>query len=122
MNGELETQEFSLSSGSFLPTGFGFVTIFPQYSLMTLAVGGHDDDCDFFEACGSRGPPIDFSSGSNHQSDWATAMSGNISIPKLGPTNVNFVSRQVTFQTTGNRLEFKVFATINVRYGVFRTS
>jgi hypothetical protein len=55
-------------------------------------------------------------SGSDNCFDWATAQSA-INIAQFAGLNQNFTQKTVTFQTTGNRLEFKVFATITVEYG-----
>ena len=77
---------------------------------------GVDDDYDPpFEACRSSQPP-DGTSGSDSCYDWATA-TFSTNVAQFAGLSQNHTSKPVTFQTTGFRLKFKVFATVTVDYG-----
>jgi hypothetical protein len=109
--------EVSISSGSplLLPDRSALsYNFFANSSTLKLAVQGVDDDCDFLDICQGFWYP-DLSSGSSNDFDWATAQI-TINIPQFAGLNQNFTSKLVTFQTTANRLKFKVTAIVTVEY------
>jgi hypothetical protein len=109
--------EVYVSSGAAVPMperpGIRY-DFFANSSTLLLAIQGVDDDCDFFDICQGFWYP-DLSTGSSNDFDWATAQL-SINIPQFAGLNQNFTSKQVTFQTTANRLKFKVTAVVTVEY------
>jgi hypothetical protein len=97
--------EISASSNTSVYPNKVFVD-FPIVPTTSLKVVGIDDDCDFGQLC-SGGIPSS-GGGSDSDMDWATAQSGTIYASSL--------PRAVTFETRGNALEFRVHATIEMRY------
>jgi hypothetical protein len=100
------------SSGEILSPNKTLV-YFPTASTLKVKVVGIDDDCDI-GLCVSGLPSS--GGGAHPDYDWATAESRNINIAQLGPTNANFVSKTIAFETLGYPLEFKVYIRIDVQY------
>ena len=90
---------------------------FTTSTLLSLAVHGVDDDCDFGELC-TYGIGPGYTAGWDYQHDWNTAKSGSISYASLGAPDANDVTKEITFETPSSQSypKFKVYAKVSARY------
>lgn len=115
VNGQWSANEFGemqINSGTTVHPNH-VETIVDAPDVLTLAVHGVDDDCDFAQQCFGGIPSNDDPGGSNDEMDWATAQGKtDVALSGLGEEYTD----SLTFQTTQFSLKFSVNAVYQVTY------